>query len=75
MAILNYNNVNRTTGAAHAFDVNNWPNTTSKLLAFQEIYNLLCIFPVRIAANINYRVVLLFINADDDICGSVVEII
>lgn len=44
MAILNYNYVNRTTGAAHTFDMNDWPNTASKLLVFQEIYNLLCIF-------------------------------
>ena len=75
MAILNYNYVNRTTGAAHTFDMNDWPNTASKLLVFQEIYNLLCILPVRIAANIDDRVILLFVDANDDICSPIMEII
>lgn len=74
-AILNYDYIDHTISATHAFNTDDWADAASKLLSFQKIYDFLRILPVWVVGNISNRVLHFFIDTNDDICISIIEIV
>ena len=55
--------------------MNKRANSACKLLIFEEVNNILCISSIGIVFYINNCVTLLFINADDDVSSTIVQVV